>query len=168
LNGKISDDKRHEILIWALDLDIEKDQLKSIPPDYFFAFLSLVYLNQNDSMTKAEAMGCLKTLIQEKNHPIPENIEYPENVNSRALRVSSNFVKIFRIFQCCFTSIGFKNYNVSLKSNYFNSQSKFNRLNPSSFIIIQFTSYNFQYTVPKFEDWKFEDLEIVKLHMRKP
>jgi hypothetical protein len=72
LTGEISDEKRFEIIIWALDLDLEEDQLKSIPPDYFFIILSLVYLNQNDSMTKAEALGCLKTLIQEKNQPIPE------------------------------------------------------------------------------------------------
>jgi hypothetical protein len=34
--------------------------------------------------------------------------------------------------------------------------------------LVQFTSYNFQCTLPKFEDWNFEDLEIVELHMRKP
>ncbi len=34
--------------------------------------------------------------------------------------------------------------------------------------LLQFTSYNFQCNVSKFEDWKFEDLEIVELHMRKP
>jgi hypothetical protein len=97
----------------------------------------------------------------------PEGIIIVALMYAVTFALSSFFALLFSKSLLCITCIICEIF-ICITSHYFALLLHYFAFFAVLALLIQFTSYNFQCIVPKFEDWKFEDLEIVELHMRKP
>lgn len=59
-------------------------------------------------------MCILQTIVDVKNGKVPlESLQYPENINERAFRLSFMYTKMYFVFFSCLSSIGMKNLVVN-------------------------------------------------------
>ncbi len=103
LAGQLTDQEKHEILLYLTDLELNEMDLASIPPDNLLPVITLLYLIIQKSLKIHEAVGILKSLKQAL-----ETVDYPERVDMRMLRVTSLVSSFFCFFKNCLATIGLK------------------------------------------------------------
>lgn len=111
INGEASTLDKMKMLYWVVDLDVPEIDLASFPIDYVVDCMILLHLINRKSLTVLEARCILKTLVLSRNdEELKESTDYPEKVNSRALRCSFLYSKCYFILHSCLSCFGMKNY----------------------------------------------------------
>lgn len=84
----------------------------AIPNESFCDIIILNRLVESEFIKPFEANLIRRTIVDVKNGRVSERLQYPENISSRALRVSFLFMKIYFVLQSCLASIGLKHFEV--------------------------------------------------------
>lgn len=108
-----SNDRALELLLWICsDLKLSTDIAKTVPDVHLCNFIMLAFFIQKRSMKMFEAKLILKTIDDVDGGKVPVNIEYPEFIDERAIRVNTFYSKLYYILHACLGSIGVKQFKV--------------------------------------------------------
>lgn len=112
LYGELSTFEKMRILFWLTGITLSNIELPCLLEEYTVDCMILIYLVKNNSLTILEARCILKTLVEARSRAIPLEIstEYPVKVNSRALRCTFLYSKMFLILHSCLACFGMKNF----------------------------------------------------------
>lgn len=112
ITGKLSTAMSRKLLMWVCDCENITDELDAVPDEQLCNIIILLHCIKQQSMKDHEAKMILQTIIDVGNGNVPNNIEYPTNMDERALRVCLLFSKLFYTLHSCLSSIGLKRYQV--------------------------------------------------------
>lgn len=99
------------MLKWIFDIDFE---IHDVSEEYLSDFIILVKLVQIGALDNGEADSLLQTTADVRKGKVPKLIEYPENINTRALRLSFFYAKVYKTFHSCLSAVGIKNLEVRI------------------------------------------------------
>ncbi len=88
-------------------LQLTEVQMESIPAEDLLPVIAMIYLIAHESLKLREASIILKSVKDAELNNIPEEIEYPANVDLRLLRVTCLASSFCHFFKNCLNSIGF-------------------------------------------------------------
>lgn len=94
---------------WIFDIDFDIDD---VPEEYLGALIILVKLVRTNALNPIEADLVLQTIVDVKKGKIPKQIKYPEKINTRAVRVSYFYSKVYMAFHSCLAAVGVKHLQV--------------------------------------------------------
>lgn len=115
ITSKLTDADATEIMRWICHLDSLSTTLYDyIPDEHLSVFVILIHAIEQKSLLEFEAELILQTVVDVSSGKVPNDIEYPENVSARALRVSFLFSKLFFVLHSCLASVGLQRYQVCL------------------------------------------------------
>lgn len=109
MNGELSREKADEMIKWIFDLDFDIDD---IPEEYLGDYIILVKLVRSGALKPIEADSVMQTITDVKKRKVPKQIKYPEKINTRAVRVSFFYSKIYMTFHSCLAAVGIKHLQV--------------------------------------------------------
>jgi len=120
LNGNMSTLGKTKMLFWIMDLALSDLEIPCMTEEYTVDFLILMYLVKKNSLTILDARCILKTIVDTRSKVIPVEFstDYPKKVNSRALRCTFLYCKMYLIVNSCLACIGMKNLCSDLKVRY--------------------------------------------------
>lgn len=121
LKGELSTFNKMKILFWLMEFELSDIELPAIPEEYIVDCMILIYLVKKSSLTVLDARCILKTLVESRNMAIPNeySTEYPKKINSRALRCTFLYSKMYFELHSCLSCFGMKNYCPELKVSFY-------------------------------------------------
>lgn len=121
LKGNMSTLQKMKMLYWIMDLELSDLEIPCMTEDYTVDCMILMYLVKKNSLTILDARCILKTIADTRSKVIPVEIstDYPKKVNSRALRCTFLYSKMYLIVNSCLSCIGMKHLCSDLQVRYF-------------------------------------------------
>lgn len=112
ISGEISTYEKMKILYWLLDIKLNDIEESAFPEKFLVDCLILLYLIKKNSLTILDARCILKTLVDSRRKVVPLEYEtdYPQKINSRALRCTFLYSKLYFILHSCLACLGMKNF----------------------------------------------------------
>lgn len=98
------------MLKWISDIDFDTDD---IPEEYLADVIILFKLVKSHSLRLFEAESILQTIADVSKGNVSKDIKYPLEVNTRALRVSYFYSKLYFAFHSCLSAVGIKHLQVN-------------------------------------------------------
>ena len=111
--GEYPREKADEMMKWIFDIDFDID---GIDEEYLSDFIFLVKLVRTGALTAIEADLVLQTIVDVKKGIVPKQIKYPEKINTRAVRVSYFYSKVYMAFSSCLAAVGIKHLQAGIVS----------------------------------------------------
>ncbi|CAG9806059.1 unnamed protein product [Chironomus riparius] len=110
LNGNISTLQKMKMLFWIMDLQLSDLKIPCMTEDFTVDCMILMYLVKKNSLTILDARCVLKTIVDTRTQAVPLEFstDYPKRVNSRALRITFLYSKMYLILNSCLSCIGMK------------------------------------------------------------
>lgn len=116
ISGDISTIIKMKILFWIMNLKLSDIEMPCLTEEYTVDCMILSYLVKKNSLTIMESRCILKTIFDTRsNVPYEYSTDYPKKVNSRALRCTFLYYKMFMILNSCLSSIGMEHLCSELK-----------------------------------------------------
>jgi hypothetical protein len=114
IQGSMTSEQKFEILAFLIDDTIKSDKLQTISVEYLMHVIILVHLMSQKSLDVFEALAFTKVLKDVYRGNVPKVFILPKRIDSRALRTSFLYSKLFYILSRCLPSVGLKEFIVSL------------------------------------------------------
>lgn len=109
VNGEFSRETSDEMMKWIFDFDFDIDD---IPEEYLGDLIILVKLVRAGALKTFEADSVLQTIVAVKKRQVSKQLKCPEKINTRAVRVSYFYSKIYMVFHSCLAAVGIKHLQV--------------------------------------------------------
>lgn len=119
LSGQASTYEKMNMLFWLLDMKLNDTELPTMSEEYKVDSLILLYLIKKKSLTILDARCILKTLFDARRGVVAMeySTDYPKKVNSRAIRCTFLYSKLYFVLHSCLSCLGMKNLCPEIKVN---------------------------------------------------